>query len=383
LFTGGQNDGESVFGEKQYDGALMLNLKEIFSGKKSLVGLDIGSSSLKLAEIISTSRGYILNRFLQVPLPKGIISDGVLADSNALSLKIKELFRHSGCRSKGIVTSLAGNSVIIKKVTLEQMNENELRDLIHDEAGKYLPFENMDDVNYDFQILGDNSYNPNQMDIIIVAAKKDVVNSYLEAVTAAGLNVMIMDVAPFVLESMYEANYEFDNEEMAVIINIGASTTGINVLKGGTSIFTRDFTLAGNSITESLQEKYKVTFEEAEKLKIEGIPDGSDGDNLDLKNSILDFAQPLCMEIERSIDYFRSTYGGEYIKQVLLSGGSANIYNLAKNLSEKLNVKTELINPFLKISYNKRHIDVKNLESIKPIAATAIGLGLRKMGDKK
>jgi type IV pilus assembly protein PilM len=361
----------------------MINLKEIFSGKKSLVGLDIGSSSLKLAEIISTSRGYILNRFLQVPLPKGIISDGVLADSNALSLKIKELFRHSGCRSKGIVTSLAGNSVIIKKVTLEQMNENELRDLIHDEAGKYLPFENMDDVNYDFQILGDNSYNPNQMDIIIVAAKKDVVNSYLEAVTAAGLNVMIMDVAPFVLESMYEANYEFDNEEMAVIINIGASTTGINVLKGGTSIFTRDFTLAGNSITESLQEKYKVTFEEAEKLKIEGIPDGSDGDNLDLKNSILDFAQPLCMEIERSIDYFRSTYGGEYIKQVLLSGGSANIYNLAKNLSEKLNVKTELINPFLKISYNKRHIDVKNLESIKPIAATAIGLGLRKMGDKK
>ena len=383
MFIGGQNDGESVFGEKQYDGALMLNLKEIFSGKKSLVGLDIGSSSLKLAEIISTSRGYLLNRFLQVPLPKGIISDGVLADSNALSLKIKELFRHSGCRSKGIVTSLAGNSVIIKKVTLEQMNENELRDLIHDEAGKYLPFDNMDDVNYDFQILGDNSYNPNQMDIIIVAAKKDVVNSYLEAVTAAGLNVMIMDVAPFVLESMYEANYEFDNEEMAVIINIGASTTGINVLKGGTSIFTRDFTLAGNSITESLQEKYKVTFEEAEKLKIEGIPDGSDGDNLDLKNSILDFAQPLCMEIERSIDYFRSTYGGEYIKQVLLSGGSANIYNLAKNLSEKLNVKTELINPFLKISYNKRHIDVKNLESIKPIAATAIGLGLRKMGDKK
>jgi type IV pilus assembly protein PilM len=360
----------------------MLNLKEIFSSQKKLVGLDIGSSSLKLAEIISSSRGHVLNRFLQIPLPKGIIVDGVLADSNALSLKIKELFRNSGCGSKGIITSLAGNSVIIKKVTLDQINETELRDLIHDEAGKYLPFDNMDDVNYDFQILGDNSYNPNQMDIIIVAAKKDMVNSYLEAVTAAGLNVMIMDVAPFVLESVYEANYEFDNDEIVVIINIGASTTGINVLKGGMSIFTRDFALAGNSITESLQEKYKVTFEEAEKIKIDGIPDGSDGDNLDLKNNILDFAQPICLEIERSIDYFRSTFGGEYIKRILLAGGSAGIYNLTKSLSEKLSVKTELINPLLKIGYNKRKIDVNRLESIKPVAATAIGLGLRKMGDK-
>jgi len=360
----------------------MLNLKEIFSGQKQLVGLDIGSSSLKLAEIIGSSRGYVLNRFLQTPLPRGIITDGVLADPNALTLKIKELFRNSGCGRKGVVTSLAGNSVIIKKVTLDQINETELRDLIHDEAGKYLPFDNMDDVNYDFQILGDNSYNPNQMDIIIVAAKKDMVNSYLEAVTAAGLNVMIMDVAPFVLESVYEANYEFDNSEIVVIINIGASTTGINVLKGGMSIFTRDFALAGNSITESLQEKYKVTFEEAEKIKIDGIPDGSDGDNLDLKNSILDFAQPICSEIERSIDYFRSTFGGEFIKHVLLAGGSAGIYNLTKNLSEKLNVKTEIINPFFKIGYNKRKIDVNKLESIKPIAATAIGLGLRKMGDK-
>ena len=250
----------------------MLSFKEIFSGQKRLVGLDIGSSSLKLAEIITNSKGHYLNRFLEIPLPKGIIVDGILADATALSLKIKEIFKHSSWGKKGIVTSIAGNSVIIKKVTLQQMNETEFRDLIHDEAGKYLPFDSMDDVNYDFQILGENNYNPNQMDIIIVAAKKEVVNSYLEAVTAAGQNVEIMDVAPFVLESLYEANYEFDNDEIAVIINIGASTTGINVIKGGMSIFTRDFALGGNSITESLQEKYKTTFEEAEKIKIEGIP---------------------------------------------------------------------------------------------------------------
>jgi type IV pilus assembly protein PilM len=360
----------------------MLNFKEIFSGQKRLVGLDIGSSSLKLAEIISSSKGHYLNRFSEIPLPKGIIVDGVLTDPSSLSIKIKEIFKHSGWGRKGIVASIAGNSVIIKKLTLQQMNESEFRELIHDEAGKYLPFDNMDDVNYDFQILGENNYNPNQMDIIIVAAKKEVVNSYLEAVTAAGQNVVIMDVAPFVLETLYEANYEFDNEEIVVIINIGASTTGINVIKGGMSIFTRDFALGGNSITESLQAKYQVTFEEAEKMKTEGIANGSEGDNLDLKNSILEFAQPICLEIERSIDYFRSTFGGEDIKQILLAGGSAKVYNLVKHLSETLNVKTELINPFLKIGYNKRSIDVKNLESIKPVAATAMGLGLRKIGDK-
>ncbi len=360
----------------------MLDLKEMFSGKKKLVGLDIGSSSIKLAEVISNPKGHYLNRFCEVPLPKGVIIDGILADASGLSSKIKEIFKVAKCANRGIVTCLAGNSVIIKKVTLEQMNEAELRDLIRDEAGKYLPFDNMDDVNYDFQILGENNYNPSQMDIIIVAAKKEIVNSFLEAATAAGQNVEIIDVAPFVLETLYGTNYEFDNEETAVLINIGASTTGINVVKGGISVFTRDFALAGNSITEAIQEKYKVTFEEAEKLKVDGMPNGTEGENTDLKNTILEFAQPICMEIERSIDYFRSTFGGEDIKQVLLAGGSARIFNLTKHLSEMLNVKTELIDPFLKINYNKKRIDVKNLENIKPVAATAIGLGLRKIGDK-
>jgi len=360
----------------------MPDLKEFFSGKKSLVGLDIGSSSIKIAEVTGSPKGYYLNRFHELPLPKGVIIDGILADAGTLSIKIKELFKVSKLGKKGIVTSLAGNSVIIKKVTLEKMNESELRDLIRDEAGKYLPFETMDDVNYDFQILGENNYNPNQMDIIIVAAKKEIVNSFLEAVSAAGQNIMIMDVAPFVLETLYGANYEFDNEEIVVLINIGASTTGINIVKGGMSVFTRDFAMAGNTITEGLQEKYKVSFEEAEQMKIEGLPNGSEGDVMDLKNSILDLAQPICMEIERSIDYFRSTFGGEDIKHVLIAGGSARIDNLTKHLSQMLNVKTDVLDPFLKINYNKRNIDAKNIDDIKPVAATAIGLGLRTIGDK-
>ena len=359
----------------------MLSLKEIFTGTRRLVGLDIGSSSLKLAEIVTTSNGRVLNRFLQIPLPKGVIVEGVLTDAKVLSLKIKELFRSSGCKSRGIVTSLSGNSVIVKKITFAQMDQMELRDMIRDEAGKYLPFDNMDDVNYDFQILGENEFNPNQMDVVIVAAKKADVNNYLDAVTSAGLNATIMDVDSFALETMYEANYEFESNEIVVIINIGASITNINVIKGGMSIFTRDFTMGGNSITEALQEKYRASFDDAEKIKVEGIP-GSNPDSSELKSTILELADPICAEIERSIDYFRSTFGGEYIKHVFLSGGSAKIQGLTGNLSQRLNVETELINPLLKVGYNKRNIDPKSLDRIKPIAAVAVGLGLRRIGDK-
>ncbi len=355
----------------------MLDLN-FFSGSKKIVGLDIGSSSLKLAEVVSSSKGYVLNKFLQIPLPKGIIVEGVLADARELSLKVKELFQKSGLQRRGIATSLSGNSVIVKKVTFAQMNETELRELIRDEGGKYLPFDNMDEVNYDFQLLGDNEFNPNQMDVIIVAAKKDIVNSYLDALVGAGLNIIIMDVDSFALETMYEANYEYENNEIAVMVNIGASITNINILKGGMSIFTRDFTLGGNSITEALQGKYQITFEEAEKNKVECLTQ----DNMDLQNNILDLAEPICLEIERSIDYFRSTFGGEDIKHVFLSGGSARISGLAESLSQRLNIATEIVNPFLKIGYNKRNIDAKALESISPIAAVAIGLGLRKMDDK-
>lgn len=360
----------------------MLDLNFNFSsGSKKIVGLDIGSSSIKLAEVINSSNGYILNQFFQIPLPQGVIVEGILADSQALSLTLKELFKKSGLRRRGIATSLSGNSVIIKKVTFGQMEETELRDLIRDEGGKYLPFDNMDDVNYDFQILGDNEFNPNQMDVILVAAKKDIVNSYLDVLTSAGLNVMIMDVDSFALETMYEANYQYESDEIVIIVNIGASITNINVIKGGMSIFTRDFTLGGNSITEALQNKYNITFEEAEKNKIECISDNQQ-ENEELRYSILDFAEPICSEIERSIDYFRSTFGGENIKHVFLSGGSARIDGLSEILSQRLNIETEIINPFLNIGFNKKNIDAGTLDNIRPIAAVAIGLGLRKTDDK-
>ena len=354
---------------------------DIFEGTKQLVGLDIGSSSIKLAEIQETPRGYILNRFSQIPLSKGVIVDGIPVEQQELALKIRELFKQSGCKKKGIVTSLSGHSVIIKKVNFPSMDEEELRDLIKEEAGKYLPFDNMEAVSYDFQILGENEFNPNQLDVVIVAAKQDIISSYTDAIQQAGYLPTIIDVDSFALETMYEENYEFAENEMAVLINIGASITNVNVLKGGASIFTRDFTLAGNSITEALQKKLGVTFEEAEIIKVQG-PGGDESEEQEFRESLLSYAKPICSEIERSVDYFRSTYGGEYIKHILISGGSAKIPGIANDLTQRLSVEAEIADPFRKIGYNTKFLDPATIEDIKPIATVGIGLALRKVGDK-
>lgn len=359
----------------------MFDIKDLFSSKKALVGLDIGSSSLKLVEIEETQKGFILNRYCQIPLPKGVIVDGVLAKHEELTAGIKKIFKQAGCHRKGLVTSLSGQSVIVKKVSLANMEETELRDLIRDEATKYLPFDSMEGVSFDFQILGGSDFNPNLMDVLLVAAKKDIIDNYTEAVKNAGFNLIILDVDTFALETMYEENYDIADDDVIVIINLGASATNINVLKNGMSVFTRDFALGGNTITDALQSSLGLTFEEAEKVKIEG-QGGDAATESAFRENLLAYAEPVCQEIERSVDYFRSTYGGGAIKCALLAGGGAKLPGMAASLTQRLNIATEIANPFRKIGYNEKNIDPSLMESIGPSAAVGVGLALRRLGDK-
>ena len=358
-----------------------FSLRDLFSSKKQLAGLDIGSSSLKLAEIDSTQTGYTLRSFCQIPLPKGVVKDGILIEPQTLTRKIKELFDLSGSKRRNVVASLSGNSVISQKVTFMTMPPEELRVLIQDEAGKYLPFDSMEDVSYDFQILGENEFNPTQMDVMLVAAKTEIVDSYADAIKSAGLNAVIMDVDAFALETMYEENYDFDGNEIAVLINIGASMTNINAVRNGGSVLRRDFPLGGDNISESLQQLMSLaSFDEAEQMKISHF-EGDDEAATKFRENLLAAADPICIEIERSIEYFRSTYGSS-IKVILLSGGSASIPGLADHLKKRLNIETEIINPFKKIGYNRKQFTEEQIEKIGPSAAVCVGLALRRLGDK-
>ncbi len=359
----------------------MLDIGSLFSGGKLLAGLDIGSSSIKLAQLDEGPKGISLSCFSVLPLAKGVIVDGAVVEPEALAAALKELFKKSGCKRKKVVISISGNSVIVKKVSFPQMEDDELGILIHDEAGKYLPFDDMTDVNYDFQIIGENPYNPNQMEVIIVAAKKDIVEGYTNAAHLAGLMPVIMDVDSFACETTYEENYESEGSETNILVNIGASITNINVVKGDTSVFTRDFPLGGDSITEAVAANLGISFQDAEKAKIEG--QGEDEQSREsFREGLIVYADAICSEIERSVDYYRSTFGFEEIKKIFLSGGGALTPGLDKDLERRLGIGTERIDPFKKIQLNKKVLKTGTAELIGPVAVVSIGLALRKMGEK-
>lgn len=345
---------------------------------KGTLGLDIGSSYIKAVQLKDVRGGYELELFDMIPLAPEIIVDGSIIDSFRLVDTLKELLRKSRIKVKDTVIGIAGHSsVIIKRISLPEMSEEELSESIKFEAEQYVPF-SIEDVNLDFQILGPKE-EPGQMDVILVAVKKDTINEYVNAVREAGLNPIIVDVNHFALENMYEINYEIEPIKNVAIVNIGASTINMNILKGGVSVFTRDSAVGSNLHTEALQREFNLTYENAERLKrgepIENIPPED-------AFSIMDLAsEEIIDDISRSFEFYRSTELHEDINEVIVSGGCALIKDFPKYLSEKVGIETKVIEPFKNIKISQK-FDSSYMEEIAPIAAVATGLALRRQGDR-
>jgi type IV pilus assembly protein PilM len=350
-------------------------LKDLLLGSKKVLGLDIGSSLIKLVEIDDTPKGYVLKSYAQAPLERGVIEDGLVQDLTTLTTTIKGLFKKSKCRVKNVATALSGHSVIIKKANFAQMQDEELRELLTDEAENYMPFDDVSEINFDFFIIGENDLNPNQMDVMIVAAKKDIINDCTSAVEQAGRHVAIVDVDSFAMEAAYEENYDFTEDDIVALVNIGASITNINIIKGDMSVFTRNFLLGGNAITEAVQNKLGVSFEEAEEIKL------ARGDQLS-QEELIEYTEPVFAEIERSIDYFSSTFMDPYIKKILISGGCSHLPGIMEALKTRINCEVEKFNPFKNIAYDKKIFRESYLENIGPIATLGVGLALRRIDDK-
>ena len=342
-------------------------------GKKSSIGLDIGSSYLKVVQLKDTKGGYELELFDIVQLPPELIVDGSIIDSLRLVDSLKELLQKAKLKTKDAVISIAGHSsVIIKRVTLPEMSEEELSESIKFEAEQYIPFD-IDEVNLDFQILGPKE-EPGNMDVILVAVKKDIINEYISVVKEAGFNPMIVDVNPFALENIYEINYEIEPDRNIAIVNIGASTININVLNGGVSVFTRDSAVGSNLHTEALQREFNLTYDAAERLKQgEAVENVSPED----AHAVIESASDeIIGEVSRSFEYFP-----EDISEVILSGGCTFVRDFPKLLAEKVGIEVKVIEPFKNIRIPKQ-FDITYLEEIGPIAAVAAGLALRRPGDR-
>ena len=350
----------------------------IWGKKKNVVGLDIGSSSIKLVELREDKNGLRLQTLGMSALSPEAIVDGALMDSVTVIDTIRELVT-STTRTKDVVTSVSGHSVIVKKITLPFMTETELEESIQWEAERHIPFD-INDVNIDFQILGYGSENPDQMDVILVAAKKDIINDYVSVIMEAGLNPAAVDIDAFALENMLAINYDIDKDEIVALANVGASVTNINILKNNTSAFTRDIFKGGNQITEEIQRQMHVDYEEAEKIKIGERGEASSQPALQeiLKNA----SESLAIEIGNSLDFFQSSATYQKVSKLYLSGGGSKIRDFDIILQQQIGIPVEIANPFKQIEYNEKTFDLEYLRDIGPVMAVAVGLASRKVGDR-
>ncbi|MBI2375452.1 MAG: type IV pilus assembly protein PilM [Deltaproteobacteria bacterium] len=350
---------------------------------KLAVGLDIGSSSIKVCALKQSKRGYSLQAFGMVQLPPEAIVDGALMNASAVVDGIQELFAAQKIKHKEVATSVSGHSVIIKKINLPQMTPEELEESIQWEAEQYIPFD-ISDVNIDVQILNTESTQAGQMDVLLVAAKKDMVNDYTSVIMDAGLSPVVVDVDAFAVQNMFEINYEVPRSETVVLINIGASVTNINVLANGISTFTRDISIGGSQFTDAIQKALNVSYDEAEALKLGGAG-GKDSDAVvpqEVERVLQSESEAIANEIQRSLDFYAATSADAHIARIFLSGGSPKIPALVKTIERRTSVPVEVVDPFRNIEVPSKGFDTDYLKNVAPMAAVAVGLALRSPNDK-
>jgi type IV pilus assembly protein PilM len=350
----------------------------LFGKKDSLVGLDIGSRSVKVAEIIDTKNGPKLKRFGMADIPAGTIEDGAISDPDTAAETIRQLFKSSNIKEANVAVSIGGYSVIVKKINVQTMPEDQLQETIHFEAEQYIPFD-ISDVNLDFQILGENENNPNQMSVFLVAAKKEMVNDYINLVSLAGLNPCIIDVEAFALQNIFEANYDIQDENVA-LIDIGASKTSLNILKGSSSVFMRDVALGCLQINQKIMSLLDCSYEQAELLKFGEASDKMSAE--ELKQIVAAVVTDWCTEIRRALDFFYTNYPDDQIKRIILSGGGANIAEFRQLLASEASTVVETLNPLKKFTVDEKAFDPEFIRQIAPQAAIAMGLAMRKVDDK-
>jgi type IV pilus assembly protein PilM len=346
--------------------------------KKDIVGLDIGSQQIKVVQLKESKGSYRLERMGVAALQPELIVDGSILDATRVVEVIRELISSSDIKANHVTLSVSGHSsVIIKRVALPQMSEDELDESIRFEAEQYIPFD-IEDVNLDFQILGP-AEEENMMDVLIVAVKKDKINEYVSVVKEAGLNPVIVDVDAFALENMYELNYEVKESENVALVNIGASMININIIKGGISVFTRDSSLGGNLLTEALQKEFTISYANAEKLKQEEDLEGISQEDV---AAVLNAAsEDIITEISRSFDYFRDTTNYENIDEIIVSGGSILIGGIVSSLEERSGITVRVAEPFKNVDVPDS-FDQEYVKKVEPLVTVAVGLALRRMGDK-
>src|ERR1700704_2153250 len=339
--------------------------------KKALVGLDIGSSSIKAVELKSSKQGYELMSFGLEALAQDTVVDGAIMDAPLVAAGIGTIFDNQEVKTRNVATSVSGHSVIVKRVTLPMMTEEELFDRIQSEASQHIPFD-ISDVNLDYQLLESVD---SQMDVLLVAVKKDKILNHTNVLAQSGKNSTVVDIDAFALQNCYELNYDPDPGQTVALLNIGASVMNINIVRGGIPLFTRDVSVGGNQYTDALQKELDLSYEDAERLKKgETLPSVTDEQKQQILRSVSDI---LTLEIQKTFDFFRATASGENIQRIVVAGGTARVPGVGDLLREELAGAGGGVKHFRKLIINRsRHSD-EQIRELAPRLAIAVGLALR------
>lgn len=345
----------------------------------NLIGLDIGSSSIKFVELKNKRGRVYVHQVGLVPLAPETIVEGAIIDNFDLINTIKQLISAYRIKNRRVAISVSGTPVIVKRLTLAYMTDKELEQTIDWEVERYLPFD-LSEVNIDYHVLKSDE-GKNQMDVLIAAVKKEIIEEYLSVVSEAGLELRVVDVDAFAVENAYANAYGHEENETCVLANIGASLMNLNIVSEGETMFTRDIALGGDNFTKEIQKQIGNTFEEAEQLKIGGKLDSAQ--EIIVENVLNMAKNSLANEIMKSINFYNSTFEGKEVNKIVLSGGTALMEGLAQHIQSNLNIPTSVLNPFENVDINEKTAENTLLTSSAPMFTVAFGLALRREKEEK
>jgi type IV pilus assembly protein PilM len=347
---------------------------------RNCIGLDIGSSSIKVVQVKESKKGLTLINFGIEPISPQSIVDGSIFNQSAIVDGIRSVFSRLHIKRKDVALAIAGHSIIIKKIAVPPMTAEELEEQISWEADHHVPFDK-EDVELDYQVLRDDN-GQGQMELLLVAAKKEVVHDYAAVAREAQLNPVVVDVAAFAAQNGFERAYGFEQNEAVVLVNLGASISTMTILQDGINAFTRDVTIGGNAFTEEIQKQLHVGYEEAESYKV-GSANAVESDLVpeEVHRVMAQVADLIAGELQRSIDFFLATTAGAEIKKIYLSGGTARVPKLREAIEARARLPVEVVDPFRNVAIDESRFDVPYLRAHAPMATVAFGLALRRAGD--
>ncbi len=350
----------------------------MFSRAKGIVGLDIGSSAIKLVELKQRKGEFSLQRVGIETLSPEAIVDGSIMDSSLVVDAIHRLNAETGVKSSSFATSVSGHSVIIKKIQLPAVPPEELAESIQWEAEQYVPFD-INDVRLDYVVLSEGQPGRDNMEVLLVAVKRDKVNDYISVISQSGKSAVLVDVDAFAVQNAYEANYDLDPLKVVALVNMGAGVTNINIMARGASVFWRDISFGGNQFTEALQREFNLSFDQAERLKKgEQVDRYTSADAAPILDSV---SAEMASEIRKTFDFYGATSSEGAVDELMLSGGCALTSNLAQVLRDRFGVATELMNPLRRIHYRESDFPADWVKNVGPMLAVAVGLAVRSVGD--